>query len=343
MKLRGFLFILLAMMCLCISAKVQTLSICIGDYPTESGWNSLGANNDARLIKDIFPDVKMVVNGNATHDRILSELSQIKRDVSHGDTVIVHFSGHGQQILSETSSEEADLVDEALVSYDAAKRKSSTYNGQAHITDNVFGEYITGIRSAVGPNGLVIVVIDACHSDSMDKDAESSDDVYRGTDEIFGAETLSPDSVASLRELYDAPDESSVFASPELSDVVFISACGTHQRNYEIKVGDTPYGSLTYYFCKAYETKGITNLKELLSELYHEMSADKVMTFHGQLPVIRNTIGWVAPKPSTFKPTDPQIQVKEDDSLNTYWWYAIGTFAVILMTIIFVICRKKRK
>lgn len=342
MKLRRFLFILLEMMCICVSAKVQTLSICIGDYPTESGWNSLGANNDAHLIKDILPDAKVVANGNATHDRILSELSQLKRDVNRGDTVIVHFSGHGQQILSESSSEEADLVDEALVPYDAAKRKSATYNGQAHIADNVFGEYITGLRSVVGPYGLVIAVIDACHSDSMDKDAESSVDVYRGTDEIFGAETLSPDSIANLRELYDAQDESSVFAAPELSDVVFISACGTHQRNYEIKVGDTPYGSLSYYFCKTYETKGIANLNEFLSELYNEMSADKVMTFHGQFPVIRNTIGWVAPQPSLYVPTDPQTQ-EEDDCLNSYWWYAIGIFAVILMTIIFVICRKKRK
>lgn len=342
MKLRRFLFILLAMMCICVSAKVQTLSICIGDYPTESGWNSLGANNDVLLIKGILPDAKVVANGNATHDRILSELSQLKRDVNRGDTVIVHFSGHGQQILSETSSEEVDLVDEALVPYDAAKRKSAAYNGQAHITDNVFGDYITRIRSAVGPNGLVIAVIDACHSDSMDKNAESSDDVYRGTNEIFGTETLSHDSIAKLRELYDVSDESSVSASPELSDVVFISACGTHQRNYEIKVGDTPYGSLTYYFCKTYETKGIANLNEFLSELYNEMSADKVMTFHGQFPVIRNTIGWVAPQPSLYVPTDPQTQ-EEDDSLNSYWWYAIGVFAVILMTIIFVICRKKRK
>ena len=343
MKLRGFLFSLSVLMCLCVSARVQTLSMCIGDYPTESGWNSLGANNDARLIKRILPDTKVVANESATHDRILSELSLLKTVVNRGDTVIVHFSGHGQQILSETSSEEADLVDEALVPYDAAKRKSAAYNGQAHISDNVFGEYITGLRSTVGPSGLVIAVIDACHSDSMDKDAESSDDVYRGTDEIFGAETLSPDSIANLRKQYDTPDESSVFASPELSDVVFISACGTHQRNYEIKVEDTPYGSLTYYFCKAYETKGIANLNEFLSGLYSEMSADKVMKFYGQFPVIRNTIGWFAPPQSKYEPTDTQIQVEDDDSRNSYWWFVIGVFAVIIIAIILVICRKKKK
>lgn len=342
MKLRGFLFILLSMMCLCVSAKVQTLSICIGDYPTESGWNSLGANNDAHLIKDIFPDVKMVANGNATHDRILSELSQLKRDVNRGDTVIVHFSGHGQQILSETSTEEADMVDEALVPYDATKRKTAIYNGQSHITDDVFGEYITGIRAAAGLDGLVIAVIDACHSDSMDKDAESSDDVYRGTDEIFGAETISPDSIANLRELYNAPDESSVFASPELSDVVFISACGTHQRNYEIKVGDTQYGSLTYYFCKAYEAKGISNLSDFLCELYDKMSSDKTMKFHGQTPVIRNTVGWETSQPSIYEPSDPPLKVVNGESHKSYWWCCfLGAFIVIAL--IFVICRKKTK
>lgn len=342
MKLRGFLFILSVMMCLCISAKVHTLSICIGEYPSESGWNTLGANNDACLIKSIFPDAKVVANGNATHNRILSELSKLKRDVNHGDTVIIHFSGHGQQILSQLSSEEADLVDEALVPYDAAKRKTAIYNGKSHITDDVFGEYITEIRSAVGSDGLVIAVIDACHSDSMDKDADSSDDVYRGTDEIFGAETLSPDRIAKLRELYDAPDESSVLTSPELSNAIFISACGTHQRNYEIKVEDTPYGSLTYYFCKAYETKGISNLNDFLYELYDKMSSDKTMKFHGQTPVIRNTIGWETPQSSTYEPSGSPSQVVNEDSHKSYWWWcAVGTLVVIAL--ILVICRKKTK
>lgn len=39
-----------------------------------------------------------------------------------------------------------------------------------------------------GENGFIIAIIDACHSDSMDKDADDSNpSTYRGTDEIFGS------------------------------------------------------------------------------------------------------------------------------------------------------------
>lgn len=341
MKLRWLFFILSAMICLCLSAKVQTLSISIGEYPAESGWNALGANNDARLMKQLFHEAIIVSNEKATNKNILRELTNLSRNVSRGDTVIIHFSGHGQQILTGTSSEEVDLVDEALVPYDAAKRKSATYNGQSHITDDIFGRYIAEIRKAAGPDGLVIAVIDACHSDSMDKDANASEDVYRGTDEIFGAEALSPDSIEELRKLYDAADDSPVVTSPVLSNAVFISACRTNQRNYEIKVNDTSYGSLTYYFCKAYKKTGIHDLNVFLSDLYTEMVSDNVMKFHGQTPVIRNSIGWEAPVSEIFEPTDPKPSIKDDDSYAGYWWYAIGAFVII--AIIFTLCRKRKK
>ena len=341
MRLRGLFIILQVMMCFCLSAKIRTLSICIGEYPAESGWNDLGANNDADLIRDCFHDAKIILNEEATNKKILTELTFLTSNTSKGDTVIIHFSGHGQQILSDESSKEVDLVDEAIVPYDAYKIKSATYNGQAHITDDVFGGYISEIRNATGHTGLVIALIDACHSDSMDKDADSSDYAYRGTDEIFGAETLSVDSIAKLRKVYDTQDESQVITLPESSNVIFISACATHQRNYEIKVGDSSYGSLTYYFCKAYEKTGISDLNDFLSYFYAEMTSNKVMKFHGQTPVIRNTLGWKAPKSKIFKPTDIQPTVNEVDSKAHYWWSIPGVLVVIIL--ILMLCQRRNK
>lgn len=291
-------------------------------------------------MKRLFHEAIIVSNEKATNKNILHELTNLSRNVSKGDTVIFHFSGHGQQILTGNSSEEVDLVDEALVPYDAAKRKSATYNGQSHITDDIFGRYIADIRKAAGPAGLVIAVIDACHSDSMDKGANVSEDVYRGTDEIFGAEALSADSIAGLRELYNAADATPVVTSQGLSNAVFISACKTNQRNYEINVNDTSYGSLTYYFCKAYQKTDISDLNVFLSDLYTEMVSDNVMKFHGQTPVIRNSIGWEAPMSEIFEPTDQQTSIKDDDTYASYWWYAIGAFIVI--AIILTLCRKRK-
>lgn len=340
MRIIWFILFLSIWTTVCV-AKVRTLSICIGEYPSESGWNALGANNDACLIKGLFHEATVISNENATNKNILRELATLSKTALRGDTVIVHFSGHGQQILSGTSAEEVDWVDEAIVPYDAAKRKSATYNGQSHITDDIFGEYIARIRKAAGSDGLVIAVVDACHSDSMDKDADGSTDIYRGTDEIFGAEALPPDSIAKLRDMYDSPDESPVLTSPELSNAVFISACRTHQRNYEIKVGDSSYGSLTYYFCKAYDKNGISDLNRFLSDLYAEMTSDKIMKFHGQEPVIRNTLGWEAPKTRPHEPTDKHSPVQDDDSNLYYWLYII--VLVVVSTLILMLCRKKKK
>lgn len=342
MKARSVVAILSLVICFHISAKVKTLSICIGEYPPESGWNALGADNDARLIKEIFPNATIISNSNATHNVILKSLNDLTTQVAKGDTVIVHFSGHGQQILSANSKDEADLVDEALVPYDAVKRKSATYQGNAHITDDIFGKAIAELRKNAGDTGLVIAVIDACHSDSMDKGENSSNDTYRGTDEIFGAESLSQDSIESLRKLYYTKDESQVAQSEGMSDVIFISACDTHQRNYEIVNEDTSYGSLTYYFCNTVEKEGFANITEFLSTLYENMTSDKVMKFHGQKPVMRNTIGWSAPEDDSYLPLEQQSVSSNVNSENRYWWYVIG-IVVILLLIIVVLCRKRKK
>lgn len=325
-----------------LSAKISTLSICIGEYPSESGWNALGADNDARLIKGIYPQATILSNSNATHKAILKSLNDLTSNSTEGDTVIVHFSGHGQQIFSANSRDEVDLVDEALVPYDADKRKSSTYDGSSHLTDDTFGLHIAQLRKKVGNNGLVIAVIDACHSDSMDKGEADSNDSYRGTDEIFGAESLSQDSIDSLRELYYTKDESQVAMSEGMSNVIFISACGTHQRNYEIVEDGTPYGSLTYYFCKTVEKEGLSNIHDFLSTLFEDMTSDKVMKFHGQNPNIRNTIGWTAPESDSYMPPVPESTSSDGDSENTYWWFVTGAFAVLLLSVV-VLCKKRRK
>ena len=342
MKSRVVVAILFLIICFHISAKVRTLSICIGEYPSESGWTALGADNDARLIKKIFPNAIVLSNNNATHDAILKSLRDLSSNVAEGDTVIVHFSGHGQQIVSADSQNEVDMVDEALVPYNAAKHKSASYDGSAHLTDDTFGRHISKLRKKVGVTGLVIAVIDACHSDSMDKGGNSGNETYRGTDEIFGAESLSQDSIERLRQLYYTKDESHVAKSEDMSNVIFISACDTHKRNYEIVDEDTSYGSLTYYFCNTVEKKGFANLTDFLSTLYEDMTSDKIMKFHGQKPVIRNTVGWSAPVDDLYLPSEQQPVSSSGDYENRYWWYVIGVFGILLVGIV-VLCRKKRK
>ena len=337
-------FILLTVLLICalpLWSRVRVLSVCVGTYPANSGWNSLGSVNDNRSIKTVFTDVTSLLDADATFEAFTSELCRLAKSSSKGDTVIVHFSGHGQQILTESSATEVDHVDEAMVPYDAAKHLSASYNGCCHLTDDVFGSYISDIRKALGKSGLVITVIDACHSDSMDKDADTSGDIYQGTDEIFGTEDLSQDSIQSLREYYFSKDDTPVLDSDDMAEAIFIGACASHQRNYEIKKNGEQHGSLTYYFCNAVSEKGLANPKALLTAVHSEMTADNTMKFHGQQPNIRTTLDWEKPVTQKYIPQDLPV-TSEDKSCAWKGWISVATGTVILFIIVLILWKRRK-
>ena len=103
----------------------RALVIGIGDYPAGSGWRE--------------------ING----DR---------------DELYIHFSGHGQQV-TDVSGDEPDGLDEALIPYDAAiEYGRNGYKGQNHILDDELGVWLEALRESVGPKGVIVVALDACHS-----------------------------------------------------------------------------------------------------------------------------------------------------------------------------------
>lgn len=344
MKRISLTLILTMLSCIGITANVRVLSIGISEYPESSGWNNINAHNDVGLIKSLFPNAILLENGVATRSEIERQIKALTNTVAKDDIVIIHFSGHGQQIITQASVKEADGVDEALVAFDAGKRKTPSYHGENHLTDDAFGNLIDGLRRAVGPNGLVIAIIDACHSDSMDKDADVSKEIYRGTDEIFGSENMSAEKIDSLRDAYHNQDATALKMSDDMSDVVYISACRSDQRNYEVTANGQGYGSLTYFFCEAYKNNGLSDLPALLSAIYSGMENNQTLKFHGQVPSIRNTIGWDAPTKVVPPIPESPAELEEPDapSNQTTIWGIIGV-AFIVIFIALWIARKKKK
>ena len=327
--------------------KTRLLTVTVADYAPESGWAHINADNDRQIILQQFQSGALITTlseSEATYHNIQKHLSKLKDNVSKGDTVIVHFSGHGQQIVAMNDSDEPDGLDEALIPFDAAKYKSATYDGCNHLRDNEFGRYLNQLRKAAGPEGLVIAIIDACHSDSMNKDAEATDDdVVRGTYEIFG---LTDDEFARYRSRYRNQEKAPLDESPDASPIVIVSACRSDQMNHEIKVDGKGYGSLTYYFIDAIKATGLQNPTAFLDHLYSSMSADKTLRFHGQLPLVRNTLGWIAPEKEIV--TEPQSKGEEPSDENTSsllkasWLYVlIGS--IILILVIGLIWKKTKK
>lgn len=335
-----FFFIFFSLIHISLSANVRVLSIGISEYPESSGWNKINAHNDVELIESLFPNTVSLENSEATRSKIERQLKALATNVTQGDTVIIHFSGHGQQIITAASVKEADGVDEALVPFDARKRETPSYHGENHFTDDAFGYVIDNLRLATGPNGLVIAIVDACHSDSMDKGADESEEIYRGTYEIFGSENMSAEKKDSLRDTYHNQDATTLEISDDMSDVIYISACKSDQRNYEVTANGQGYGSLTYYFCEAYKSNGLSDLPALLSAIYFGMENDQTLKFHGQVPSIRNTIGWVAP---TKIPKSTKNTVTGDPPPNpTAIWGIIGVVFIVIFISLWI-ARKKKK
>lgn len=342
MKRFFYTSIFLITACYFCTAVTTMLSFCIANYPKSSGWTQLHADNDARLIQELIPSSIILIDSCATKRNIVDALSHITTTVAIGDTLIIHFSGHGQQMLSPNSHEEADGVDETLVPFDAIKHQTAYYSGGNHFKDDDFGELLTDIRRKIGPHGLVIAVIDACHSGSLDKSIDETDEIYRGTDEIFGAENLSADELSCLKEKYRHDDLDSLSNAPDLSALVFISACGSRQRNYEISADGNQYGSLTYFFVETFKSVGLNNLSSFLDTLYTRMSSHNTMKFHGQRPIIRTTIMWQVPDLPFTDTIDKDISSISKTHPQSYDWIAWILIVIIIIGSIALWMKKKR-
>lgn len=341
---RYLVCLLLVLTCAISSiANIRVLTIGVSNYPKSSGWDKINAHNDVEKMKSLFPKATVLEDEKATYSGILGAMQAFGKSIVPGDTIIVHFSGHGQQIITRKSTEEQDGVDEAIVPFDACKRKGTNYSGDKHLVDDTFGAQVDAIRKSVGASGLVIVLIDACHSDSMDKDASTVKDVCRGTNEIFGAEEMSEDQIEELRSKYRNRDSSNLTSSKEMGNVIYLSACRSDQRNHEIVVDGSGFGSLTFYFCQAYSEVGLSNLSALLDKVYSGMKTDKTLKFYGQLPLIRNTINWVAPQQNIPTGLSEPPGVEEPEEPKVTYYKVAGSVAAILIIILLIIWIAKKK
>ena len=143
----------------------HALIIAIGEYPVESGWGSLSSANDlvlmkGTLIKQGFQEKNIIVltDQDATKMNIVTKLQDLTRKVKQGDMVVIHFSGHGQQI-SDDNGDEIDNLDECLVPYDV-----ENVTGENHLRDDLLGKLINDLRRKLGKAGHVIIFLDSCHS-----------------------------------------------------------------------------------------------------------------------------------------------------------------------------------
>ncbi len=333
-----FLISLVVLLAAPLTARNKAVLIGVSNYPEGSGWCRLNAHNDVMLLDDLLSpswDVQILEDSQATHKGIVSLISRTVRDVSPGDTVLIHFSGHGQQMLPivKDAKYDPDFLDEAIIPYDAKKDWSPTYTGQNHLRDNEFGVLIDDIRSRIGIKGLVLVVLDACHSDSMEREPDKEPDttlVYRGTSDIFGQNVTHDDELRRFNR------DTSIIEVNNNATVVYISACQANSRNAEILSPDgTRYGSLSYAVAGALSDGGIKDLKAFLDRVVKSM--DALVPY--QTPGIRASFDYQ-------RPAIPERIIKADtineESQTRPRAYPF-VFVIALAALIVAIWRMKRK
>lgn len=144
------------------------LVIAIADYDDATGWDDLSADRDLEILTPALEAqrfrVVSLTDGDATREGIEGALrEELIAAARPGTLAYVHYSGHGHRITDDDGDEE-DGYDEVLVPHDAPANPPAGYDGGRHLRDDRLDELLRELRRKVGPDGEVVVSIDACFS-----------------------------------------------------------------------------------------------------------------------------------------------------------------------------------
>ena len=331
---------LIVLLCLPISATKRALLIGVGNYPQNSGWQKISSVNDIVILEQVLSHdfmIETLIDQQATRMGIDKAFKRIISNCSKGDTVLIHFSCHGQQLLS-SQQDEPDGLDEALVPYDANSTKTKTYKGENHLLDNDLARYWESIRKRLGSNGLLVVTLDACYSDSNHKGKNKTDSIiYRGGADIFGSNELSKDSLIKVKEMQQKRDESAIESIDDAANIIIMSACETFQKNREIRIDGQGYGCLSYSMFKTFESHNIKEITTWLDTVFEYMNEYG----YTQTPQVRSTIGYISPKQREAKISKDNKEPFSEEEKDYKLIIAIGLS--LLFILLFAIWKQKRR
>lgn len=318
-------------------AQNTALLIGVSEYKDPT-WCQLSTNNDIALLEKRLStrfSISICKDEKATYDGICSSLSALKENAQMGDTVFIHFSGHGQQMVTGDKTE-ADNLDEAIIPYDAFyKYTPGVYEGECHFRDNELSSFINEIRRKVGTNGFVIVCLDACHSGNSNKGANDNLPI-RGTMDIFGEETLS-------EGLSDYFKTDSTEIEKDGAEVVYISACKPWDVNQEIRINDVGYGSLSYSIAMALDNVDISDIPNWLDYIYYEIKEDLGLS---QTPMFNNSFGYVPSIEINNKIPEDIIEIVDDEysgANKKSHVFLVTLVGAIIIVLVFVYGKFKKK
>ena len=256
----------------------RALLIGVGTYPIENGWTSLSSKNDIELIKSALlergfaaENITSILDEKATYQGILQGFQAYLTDKANsGDIVYFHYSGHGQQ-KRDLDGDEIDGYDECLVSYDSPKKfQKGVYEGQRLVTDDDLARCLTSLRNKLGPQGQLIVVLDACHSGTGTRGIGPA----RGAADIMADPDYVNSRQISTQQIENSSLNMSKSNSANLAPMIAYFGSAQNQLNYEMTTeSGEHYGSLSYALAKTFvKTDASTTYRGLFDKIRTEMS-----------------------------------------------------------------------
>lgn len=312
------------------SQNKLAMIVAVGEYAPTSLIPPIASVNDVKYIKAAlnkngFTDknIQTLINAKATKAAILKALTDLAARAKKKDIVVIHFACHGQQIRDqktiELGKDEDDGYDEALMPYDAKPRYSPTgYKGEKHLRDDDLYPKLLAIRQKIGPEGSLLILLDACHSGTGTR-AEGFA-VTRGDPTPFPDPENPMDSVINLSA---AEAKQGFFeAIPDsISNMVVISGSAPHQENKQVVVNYEELGSLSYSFYKAMSEMPPGNdyglLFEKIKATIQSFIPDQVPVIEGNPNQIIFSGKYIAKEDRTFIRVGIKTIPAAEDSLFT--------------------------
>ena len=234
------------------AGTVRGLVIGIDDYAPHIG-KLQGAVNDARDIGEALAgigvdDLTVLLDGDATRDRILAEWQGLLESAEPGDTLVLTYAGHGSQAPERVVGSERDGKDETLPL--GGFRRGGRGTREQIVDDEINQWFLDAGRKDL----RVVFVADACHSGTLTRklDPRAPSLTYRYTP--FTPMTDDSDSLMSgLPE--DAADTGEA-GEGQLAHVSFLAAGQEYETVPEVPVRDETgavrmRGALSYTFARA--------------------------------------------------------------------------------------------
>ncbi len=267
----------LALMTLCLSSLGGTrraLVIGIGEYE-DPAWVRINGDKDVEMVEAMlrdndFRDIVTLVGKMATKSAIVREFEALTGRCAEGDTVYIHFSGHGQR-MTDIDGDEEDGWDESWIPYDAYRKYCDKDRGEKHLCDDEIGELLLHIRKKVGESGLIAVVVDACHAGDSTRKPGKSGGVVRGVYDNF----IIPGKHRTNKR------------KQQQEEWLTLSSCLDYQLNQEHPDG---HGKLTLAIYKLWPRMHCIGNDAMMRMLYEYFQRSDVRGKYPQTPVLTGRV-----------------------------------------------------